>query len=383
MKRNTLLPSLVLLLTVGLPPAAVTVAAQEAPTAPEKKPEQEQEGVASIDEAVKRGVAFLLKSQNKDGSWGTGRQTRGTEVYSMVPGSHDAFRVATTALAVMALREAGEQEAHRRGVEYLVRHGQARRDAGPLMYNIWAHTYSLHALAIEMRHNKDPRLKTAAEWQLDRLKRYETFIGGWNYYDFEAGTQRPAMGPTSFGTAAGLVALWEAKQSGIDVPLKMIDSALRRLAEMRLPNGAYLYASSHKYHPRHPANRPRGSVGRSQSGNYALWLWSDKAVGEKQVHDGLEMFFKEHDYINMGRRRPYPHESWYATAPYYYYFGHYYTARLVEKLGPAGREKYGAKLAETILPHQEPDGSWWDYAMWDYHKPYGTAFSIMTLLRCK
>ena len=35
----------------------------------------------------------------------------------------------------------------------------------------------------------------------------------------------------------------------------------------------------------------------------------------------------------------------------------------------------------TLLVIQEADGSWWDYAMWDYHKPYGTAFAVMTLLR--
>jgi hypothetical protein len=36
-----------------------------------------------------------------------------------------------------------------------------------------------------------------------------------------------------------------------------------------------------------------------------------------------------------------------------------------------------------VLPHQESDGSWWDFAMWDFHKPYGTAFAVMTLLRCR
>jgi len=40
-------------------------------------------------------------------------------------------------------------------------------------------------------------------------------------------------------------------------------------------------------------------------------------------------------------------------------------------------------LLTHMLPYQESDGSWWDYAMWDYHKPYGTAYAIMTLLRCR
>ena len=32
---------------------------------------------------------------------------------------------------------------------------------------------------------------------------------------------------------------------------------------------------------------------------------------------------------------------------------------------------------------QEPEGSWWDYPLYDYHKPYGTAFALMSLRRCR
>lgn len=354
--------------------------------------------VATVPEAVQKGVAYLLKSQNADGSWGTGRETRGFEVMSMVPGSLDAFRVATTSLCVMALREAGEREpgnqvvreAHDRGLQHLLDHGDAKRDDGSLLYNTWAHIYALQAISIEMQHqgkeskDQNPRLREAAVFHLKRLGQYETFTGGWNYYDFHVQAQQPAMGPTSFGTAAGLVALWEAKRAGVDVPQKLIDHALKRLAEMRLANNSYLYGSDYKYIPRLPANQPRGSVGRTQAGNFALWLWEAGGVDEPKVRGGLDFFFKEHEFIQMGRQRQYPHESWYQTAPYYYYFGHYYTALILEKLGEKGRAEYGQKLAGVgILPYQEPDGSWWDFAMWDFHKPYGTAFAVMTLLRCE
>jgi hypothetical protein len=339
-------------------------------------------------DSIRRGVDFLLSTQQPEGYWGTGLETRGFEVFHSVPGTHDAQRVATTALCVMALREAGAREAHDKGLKWLVEHGEARRDHGMLMYNIWAHTYALQALSLELQLPSDQqaqpaeRMRKAAEWHLDRLGRYEVYLGGWNYYDFDSQTQRPSMEATSFGTAAGLVALWEAKRAGLDVPEKLVGRAFRRLEEMRLPNGAYLYSGDMRFVPRHPANFVRGSVGRTQACNDALWLFESKKVAEPQVRDGLEMFFREHDYIDMGRKRQYPHESWYMTAPYYYYFGHYYTARLMERLGPAAQAQYGPLLAHTIVPHQEPDGSWWDYAMWDYHKPYGTAFSIMTLLRC-
>ena len=45
---------------------------------------------AVIRAVVRKGVAFLIKSQNADGSWGTGLETRGTEVYSMIPGSPES-----------------------------------------------------------------------------------------------------------------------------------------------------------------------------------------------------------------------------------------------------------------------------------------------------
>jgi hypothetical protein len=336
-----------------------------------------------IDKAISEGVAFLVNSQTAEGFWGTGLETRGTEIYSMVPGSHDAYRVATTALCVLALREAGETSALDRGVEYLVRHGQARRDNGPIMYNVWAHTYALQALAVEMRYRDDPRVRLAAEWHLDMLRRYETVVGGWNYYDFDAQTQTPSMPPTSFGTAAGLLALWEARKSGIEVPQAMVDRCVRRLEECRLPNGSFLYGNGYKYIPHLPANMVRGSIGRNQSGNFALWLWSSPLVGMNESIKGLDELLENHHWLNMGRKRPFPHEAWYQTSGYYYYFGHYYAAKLLELLPDDLRASYGPRLADCILPYQESDGSWWDYAMWDYHKPYGTAYALMTLLRCR
>ena len=51
---------------------------------------------------------------------------------------------------------------------------------------------------------------------------------------------------------------------------------------------------------------------------------------------------------------------------YYYYFDHYYSSRLLEALPAADQRKYADQIASGVLPHQEPDGSLWDFAMWDY-----------------
>ena len=334
-------------------------------------------------DAIRRGVEFLQKSQQPNGSWGTGLETRGTEVYSMVPGSHDAYRIGTTALCVMALREAGETKCHDKGVAYLLTCEEARRDDGELLYNTWAHIYALQALVEEMKVHTHPRLEAAARKSLQSLDRYATYIGGWNYYDFQSHTESPSMGPTSFGTAAGLVALHEAKEVGLELPSKLVEHSLHRLELMRLPNGFYLYGSDYQYIPRIPANLERGAVGRTQPSNYALWLWQSAVVNESRIRQGLDAFEADHAFLEMGRKHPTPHISWYQTSGYYYYFDHYYASRLLEALPESERQHYARQIASGVAPHQEPDGSWWDFAMWDYHKPYGTAFAVMTLLRCE
>jgi hypothetical protein len=336
-----------------------------------------------VDRAIAEGVTFLESSQNPDGSWGTGTVSHGNEVIVSVPGSHDAFRVAVTSLCVMALREAGEHTAHDRGVEYLVSHPDVRRGDPELIYNIWAHCYIVQALAIESATNPDPRIREAINFNLDRMARYETYLGGWNYYDFNAGAQQPAGGPTSFGTAAGLVALYQAQQDGFTISNEMVARGLRRLNEMRLPNGAVLYGEEYKYIPLLPANTLRGSIGRAVATDYALLLWNAPKIDDAACRQALDNFFREHAAIEAGRKTPMPHQSWYQTSGYYYYFDHYYAACLIQLLGPDAKRDYAQKLEDVILPHQEPDGSWWDYPMWDYHKPYGTAFAIMSLLRCK
>src|SRR5574341_784742 len=58
---------------------------------------------AELKKSIARGVKFLLEDQNKDGSWGSPRQTKGLNIFAPVPGAHHAFRAAVTAMCVEAL----------------------------------------------------------------------------------------------------------------------------------------------------------------------------------------------------------------------------------------------------------------------------------------
>lgn len=340
-----------------------------------------------ISTAIRDGARYLVDTQNRDGSWGSSGGSRGFDLYAPVPGSHDGFRSATTALCVLALLEAkGPQDTINRGLEWLITTEPARRAQPDVMYNVWGNTYALQALAAgyESTHEElaRARLRLAAERQVELLRRYETHAGGWNYYDFDIGSRSPGSWPTSFGTAAALVAFFDADRAGLDMPEDLIRRAKAAVEGCRKPDGSYIYDLGFRYYPNHPANQPKGGLGRMQAGNVALYLWGSGLVDKSKLRMGLEKMAEEHRFLEVGRKRQYPHEAFYMNSGYYYYFGHYYAARAIDLIDPADRAVRRARLAAFVLPHQEEDGSWWDYAMFSYHKPYGTAYALMTLLRC-
>ena len=86
--------------------------------------------------------------------------------------------------------------------------------------------------------------------------------------------------------------------------------------------------------------------------------------------------------VDMGCKRPVPHESWFAVAGYFFYYGHLYASFCIETLHSEDRPIYSQALASILVPLQEKDGSWWDFPFYDYHRQYGTAMALLSLKRC-
>jgi hypothetical protein len=347
----------------------------------------------AIDSAIQHGVAFLLARQNHDGSWGSAHRTKGLDIYAPVPGAHQAFRAGVTALCIAALLEtahdSGKVATALDGAEgWLLEHLPKLRRATPdAIYNNWGHAYGIHALALMLRRRPDDqgraaRIRTAIEQQIDLLGRYECVDGGWCYYDFVARTQQPSGSSISFVSAAALTALKEAERVGVKVPERLVRRAVASILRQRKPDFSYCYGEYLKYTPMHPVNRPGGSLGRSQVCNLALRLWGDVAVTDDVLRIWLDRLFARNMWLDIGRKRPIPHESWFAVAGYFFYFGHYYAARCIEELPPGQRASYQDHLGQVLLQLQEKDGSWWDFPLYDYHQQYGTAFALMSLKRC-
>lgn len=350
----------------------------------------------AIESAITKGVDFLLADQNEDGSWGSPRQTKGLNIYAPVPGSHHAFRTAVTAMAVSAIIESGRAdssgpvaEALERGIQNLYKElPQVRRANADAIYNVWTHAYGLQTLALLYERSDSPaekiKIRNLIQGQINRLNRFESIDGGWGYYDFVAQTAKPSGSSISFTTATVLVAFKEVESiEGIELSERIVKRAIAAINRQRKSDLSYMYGEYLKSRPMYGINRPGGSLGRSQACNYALKIWGDTTIREADIEDWLDKLDKRNGWLDIGRKRPVPHESWFAVAGYFYYYGHYYAAKCTELLPDGTASPFKEMLAGLMLKHQEKDGSWWDFPFYSYHQPYGTAFALMTLSRCR
>ena len=345
-----------------------------------------------IGNAISDGSKFLLSNQNPDGSWGTPQQTKGLNIYAPIPGAHRAFRLAVTALSLSALLEVQKdnpdyQETITQGKEYLVENLTSLRRATPMaIYNVWSHAYGIQSLVRLYGHStkksEKEKLRSIISQQITMLQKYESVDGGWGYYDFNAQTKQPSGSSISFVNATALVALKEAESIGVEIPGKMVQKALNAIRRQRLPDHSYLYGEYLKYKPRRGINRPAGSLGRSHACNLALQVWGDQSVTAEIHKLCLDRLVKRNGWLDVARKRPVPHESWFAVAGYFFYYGHLYASLCIEQLPENERDFYKQSLAQILIPLQEKDGSWWDFPFYNYHQQYGTAMALISLKHC-
>jgi len=352
---------------------------------------------AVLEAAIDRGVAFLLENQNPDGSWGSARNTKDLNIYAPVPGAHHAFRSAVTAMAINALISTGAIGTNpaalasvEKGEAWLFEHlPRVRRAEGAAIYNVWSHIYSIQSLAAMhgrpgIDDARKERIRALIVDQIGMLERYESVDGGWGYYDFRFQTKKPSSSSISFVNAAALVAFHDARGIGVAIPEKLRTRAVDAIQRQRKSDNTYAYGEYLALRPMTPINRAGGSLGRSQACNIALFYWGDESITQDVLNTWLDRLFARNLWLDIGRKRPVPHESWFAVAGYFYYFGHYYAARGIGAIeDPARANGHRDQLATVLLPLQEKDGSWWDFPLYDYHRQYGTAFALLALEKCR
>lgn len=360
----------------------------------------------TVLKSIGLGINFLMDRQNRNGSWGTAKNTKGLDITA--PGtSHDAFRAGTTAICLWALLDIEAASKRNKNpidleeigidadrLEFSIERAEwwtrdfvpkLRRSSEDVLYNVWGHAYSIHSLV--RMYERFPEDKERQAWildlirgQVDMLRRFETIYGGWFYYD-ENKTAHPSQSTASFVSATGLIALKEAERIGVEIPEKTVERTMKSMRRQRLPDFSYLYGEYLRVQPRAEINRPAGSLGRSQACNLAMRHWGDKDVTDEILINWLNRLYARNGWLDVGRKRPVPHESFFGIAGYFFYYGHFYASLCVQEIPESERIVFKEFLADVLVGLQEKDGSWWDFPLYDYHQQYGTGFAVLSLLR--
>jgi hypothetical protein len=346
----------------------------------------------TVEQLTDEAVRWLVEHQNKDGSWGSHHSPRPIEVLASIPGSQEAFRVATTALCVSALQECpragdGGAAAVERATDFLLENWNVKRQSGMEHYNVWAFGYSLQALGERLiaqpEYARAAELKSVCAKLIEKCAVYQTVDGGWGYLSLdEVPTFHPSDTSMSFTTATVLVGLERARRGGVPLPEKMLERAVDHVLRSRLPDGAFLYGEYLEYRPRHGINQLKGSACRNPLCHYALELFGVPPPREDSVVSSLEDLLVRHAaFQRAGVRRPMPHESWYAISGYFYLYGHAYASYVLQQQSAEVQRKLWPEMLEAVLYCRQPDGSYWDYPLYSYHKPYGTGFALQVYNR--
>src|SRR5262249_20353876 len=154
-------------------------------------------------------------------------------------------------------------------------------------------------------------------------------------------------------SAAVLLALDDAKRiAGVAPPRKLVDRALASINRQQKPDLSYLYGEYLRNMPVSPINQTGSSLGRTQACNAALRVWGDKRITDDVLTICLDRLFARNIWLDIGRKRPIPHESYFAVAGYFYYFGHYYAARCIEMLPASQRPPQQQQLAYRLVQLQ-------------------------------
>lgn len=346
----------------------------------------------SREVAIRGGIAWLVENQNDDGSWGSHHSPRPIEVLCDVPGSHHAFRVATTSLCVMGLLDnpdfATEQSeaALQRGISALLEQHDVKRANAIEHYSVWAFGYGLRALSEYLLARPDAEQREeileVAQVLIEKLRKYQALDGGWGYLSLDSPvTYRPNFTSMSFTTATCLVGLARARELGLELPETMIRKAVASVARCETPAQAFTYGELWRQMPHLSVNHIKGAACRIPCCLEALRLFG-REVKQERIEHAMDMLLREHARFQIaGLRRPIPHESHYGVSGYFYLYGHAYAAMLLEQMPQEDRERNGRDLQRAVLLCRQQDGSFWDYPLYSYHKPYGTGYALIALAR--
>ncbi len=298
---------------------------------------------AKIDAAINRGLDYLVRTQNNDGSWRAS--------------GYGAYPTAMTALAGMALLGSGSTptrgrrwQAVRKATNFLIKCAQPDgvitvvAEEGRSMYG---HGFSTMFLAQVYGMEVDARLQKKLHRVLTKavalICKAQSGAGGW-YYTPDSRSDEGSV------TVTQMQSLRACRNAGIVVPKKTIDRAVGYIRKSANSDGGISY-SMHGGGSRPPITAAAVAV-LYNAGKY------DDPVAKKALKYAVR-----HLPVN-------------GSGNGHHYYAQLYLAQALYQTGDARWDKYFKKMSKWLLRAQRKDGSWRGDGVGN---TYGTAIACTIL----
>lgn len=294
-------------------------------------------GTPKTEEAVRKALEYLKRTQQPDGSWG---------------GSTYGADVGIVGLCAMAFLSAGHQpdrgpygDVVRRAADYILRHCQrtglianTAASAGPVMYG---HGFATLALAELYGMTRRPDVREKLENAIQLIIRTQNDEGGWRY--------QPRVADADISVViCQVMALRAAHNAGIRVP----DETTARAVEYvkRCANnfdGGFSYM---------PTSR---SSGQARTGAGVLCLIVMGHGQSEECKRGIEYLMNNPPGNRDGHT----------------FYMLYYCTQAMYQAGDKAWRFWFPKAAEFLLARQRSDGAWYDSP----GPAYATAMGVLSL----
>lgn len=294
--------------------------------------------------AIRRGLEYLSRTQNRDGSWRSN-------------GGMGGYPTAMTALAGTALAASGSTTTRgpyavrlRRATDFLL--GNARSDG--LIAKIdeeavpmYGHGFSMLFLAqiygVEEEHSRQRQVHRTLKKGVELTARSQSGDGGWLYTP-DANSDEGSV------TITQVQALRASRNAGIAVPTKVIRAAIDYIAKCKNPDGGISYSLRNRGRSL-PAITAAAVAVLYNAGKY------DDPMAEKAMK-----YAQRNLPISGGKG--------------HHMYAHYYLAQALYQRGGKDWDDYYKKMSTWLLRQQAANGSW--KGGW-VGTTYGTAIALTIL----
>ena len=287
--------------------------------------------------AVEAGSSWLAKQQASDGSFGSL--------------SHYGPHVGITGLAALALMSDGHMPGRGRhgtvvdnALSFVLAHGSesgllaAETSHGPM----YGHGFATLFLAEVYGMTNRPQVHEKLRKAIRLIVSTQNDEGGWRYHPVRDDADLSV-------TVCQVMALRAARNAGIYINKRVIDSAVEYVRASQNPDGGFRYM----------LNSGGSAFARSAAG-VATLQYAGIYTGE-EIERGLQ-------YL---RKFTPPKEQ---TVGHYYY-GHYYAAQAMFLAGDEYWDKWWVAIRRELLEKQDAQGFWRGQA----GREYGTAMALIVL----